>query len=88
MSEKKTTGGRLMKTGWNMNRHRDGFQGVTCRAITSRGSGNGVRVWILEVEEARRRGKMLSELLLPKPGGMCYRHNLAGPRGGPRASWI
>jgi hypothetical protein len=33
------------------------------------------------------RKKMVSELLLPKPGGMCYRHNLAGPEGGPRARW-
>jgi hypothetical protein len=27
--------------------------------------------------------KVVSELLLPKPGGMCYRHNLAKPEGGP-----
>jgi hypothetical protein len=33
------------------------------------------------------RKKMVSELLLPKPGGICYRHNLAGPEGGPRARW-
>jgi hypothetical protein len=26
---------------------------------------------------------MVSKLLLPKPGGMCYRHNLAGPEGRP-----
>jgi hypothetical protein len=31
------------------------------------------------------RKRMVSELLLPKPGGMCYRHNLAGPEGGPRS---
>jgi hypothetical protein len=31
----------------------------------------------LVVEEA-----MVLELSLPKPGGMCYRHNLAGPRDG------
>jgi hypothetical protein len=30
---------------------------------------------------------MVSELSLPKPGGMCYRHNLTGPRDGPRATW-
>jgi hypothetical protein len=38
-----------------------------------------------EIEEARRRKleKVVSELLLSKPGGMCYRHNLAGPEGGP-----
>jgi hypothetical protein len=37
-----------------MNRHRDGFQGVRCRVVTSRGSGSSARVRILEVEEARR----------------------------------
>jgi hypothetical protein len=37
--------------------------------------------------EAMERKKMVSELLLLKPGGMCYRHNLAGPEGGPRARW-
>jgi hypothetical protein len=36
-----------------MNRHRDGFQGVRCRVVTSRGSGSGMRIRILEVEEAR-----------------------------------
>jgi hypothetical protein len=41
-----------------------------------------VHVYILEVEEA-----MVSKLSLPKPGGLCYRHNLAGPRNGPRATW-
>jgi hypothetical protein len=43
----------------------------------------------LEIEEARRREleKVVSELLLPKPGGMCYRHNLAEPEGGPRTRW-
>jgi hypothetical protein len=63
MSEKKSTKGRLMKTEWNMNRHCDGFQGVRCRVVTSRGSGSGTRVWILEVEEARRwkEKKMVSE---------------------------
>jgi hypothetical protein len=30
---------------------------------------------------------MVSELSLPKPGGMCYRHNLTGPMDGPRATW-
>jgi hypothetical protein len=41
----------------------------------------------LEVEEVRRRKleKVVLELLLSKLGGMCYRHNLAGPEGGPRA---
>jgi hypothetical protein len=33
------------------------------------------------------RKKMVLESLLPKPGGMCYRHNLAEPEGGPRARW-
>jgi hypothetical protein len=37
-----------------MNRHRDGFQGVRCRVVTSRGSGSSTRVRILKVEEARR----------------------------------
>jgi hypothetical protein len=41
-----------------------------------------VRVQVLEVEEA-----MVLELSLPKPGGMCYCHNLTGPKDGPRATW-
>jgi hypothetical protein len=53
MSEKKTTGGRFIKTEWNMNRHHVGFQGVRCRVVTSCGSGSGTRVRILEDEEAR-----------------------------------
>jgi hypothetical protein len=38
----------------------------------------------LEVEEVRqqKQEKVVSELLLPKPEGMRYRHNLAGPEGG------
>jgi hypothetical protein len=36
---------------------------------------------------AVKRKRMVSELLLPKPGGKCYRHNLAGPEGGSRARW-
>jgi hypothetical protein len=36
-----------------MDRHRDSFQEVRCRVVTSRGSGSGARVQILEVEEAR-----------------------------------
>jgi hypothetical protein len=36
-----------------MNRHRDGFQEVRCRVVTSRGSGSGACVRILEDEEAR-----------------------------------
>jgi hypothetical protein len=46
-----------------------------------------MRVRILEVEEARRWKEMISELLLPKLGGMCYHYNLVGPEGGPRARW-
>jgi hypothetical protein len=71
MSENKSTRGRLIKIEWNMNRHHDGFQGVRCRVVTSRGSGSGTRVRILEDEEARqwKRKKMVSELLLPKLGG-------------------
>jgi hypothetical protein len=37
-----------------MNQRLDGFQGVRCRVVTSRGSGSSTRVRILEVEEARR----------------------------------
>jgi hypothetical protein len=36
-----------------MDRHRDGCQEVRYRVVTSRGSGSGTRVRILEVEEAR-----------------------------------
>jgi hypothetical protein len=63
MSEKKSTRGRLIKTKWNMNRHRDGFQGVRCRIVTSRGSGSDTRVRILEDEEVKleKKKKMISE---------------------------
>jgi hypothetical protein len=54
MSEKKSTRGRLIKTEWNKNRHHDGFQGIICRVVTSRGSGSSTLVRILEDEEARR----------------------------------
>jgi hypothetical protein len=37
-----------------MNWHRDNFQGVRCRVVTSYGSGSGTRVRILEDEEVRR----------------------------------
>jgi hypothetical protein len=40
------------------------------------------RAQVQEVEEA-----MVLELSLPKLGGMCYRHNLTGPKDGPRATW-
>jgi hypothetical protein len=72
-----------------MNRHRDGLQGVKCRVVTSRGSGSGTRVRILEVEEARRwkEKKWFWNNYCRNQGGMCYRHNLAGPEGGPRARW-
>lgn len=30
---------------------------------------------------------MILELLLPKPGGMCYRHILTRPGGGSRLRW-
>jgi hypothetical protein len=33
----------------------------------------------VEVEGSRQlKRELISELLLPKPGGMCYRHNLDG----------
>jgi hypothetical protein len=35
----------------------------------------------------RKLEKVVSELLLPKLGGMCYRHNLAEPEGGPQTRW-
>jgi hypothetical protein len=72
-----------------MNRHRDGLQGVKCRVVTSRGSGSGTRVRILEVEEARRwkEKKWFWNNYCRNQGGMCYRHNLARPEGGPRARW-
>jgi hypothetical protein len=71
-----------------MNRHHDSFQGVRCRVVTSHGSGSSTRVRILEVEEARRwKEKNGFGIIIPKPGGMCYRHNLAGSEGGPRARW-
>jgi hypothetical protein len=85
MSEKKSTRGRLIKTEWNMNWHRESFQGVRCRVVTSRGSGSGMRVWILEDEEARqwKRKKCFWNNYCRNQGGMCYHHNLAGPEGGP-----
>jgi hypothetical protein len=53
-----------------MNRHRDGFQGVRCRVVTSRGNGSGARVRIFgsRIGEAMKRKKMVLESLLPKPG--------------------
>jgi hypothetical protein len=41
------------------------------------------RAQVQEVEEA-----MVSELSLPKPVGMCYRHNLTWSMDGPRATWV
>jgi hypothetical protein len=35
----------------------------------------------------RKLEEVVSELLLSKPRGMCYCHNLAGPEGGLRARW-
>jgi hypothetical protein len=52
--KRKLPGAGLQKMEWNMNRHRDGFQGVRCRVVTSCGSGSGTGVQILEDEEARR----------------------------------
>jgi hypothetical protein len=37
-----------------MNRHRDSFQRVRCRVVTSRGSGSGARIRISEDQEVRR----------------------------------
>jgi hypothetical protein len=54
-----------------MNRHRDGFQRVGYREVTTHINESGTRVQTLEIEEARQRKleKVVSELLLPKPGG-------------------
>ena len=54
-----------------MDRHRDGFQGVEYRKVTSDVNEGDVCIQSLEIEGARRRKqeKMVSELLLPKPGG-------------------
>jgi hypothetical protein len=41
-----------------------------------------VCVQVLEVEKV-----IVLELSLPKPGGMCYRHNLTGPEDGLRTTW-
>jgi hypothetical protein len=70
-------------------RHREDFQEVRCRVVTSRGSGSGTHVRILEVEEARRwkLKKWFWNYYCRNQGGMCYRHNLAGLEGGPRARW-
>jgi hypothetical protein len=46
-----------------------------------------LRLHILGVYGSAQGMAMVSELSLPKPGGMCYRHNLTGPRDGPRATW-
>jgi hypothetical protein len=61
--KRKLLGGRLIKIEWNMNQLRDDFQGVRCRVVTSCGSRSGMRVRILEDEEAGRwkRKKMVSE---------------------------
>jgi hypothetical protein len=54
MSEKEIYQGKLIKAGVEYESARDGFQGVRCRVVTFYGSGSGMRVRILEVEEARR----------------------------------
>jgi hypothetical protein len=33
-----------------------------------------------------RRGNGFG-IIIAKPGGVCYRHNLTGPEDGPRATW-
>jgi hypothetical protein len=49
-----------------MNQHRDGFQRVRYREVTTRINESGT-----EIEEARqwKSKKVISELLLLKPGG-------------------
>jgi hypothetical protein len=36
---------------------------------------------------SEEKKRMVSESLLPKPRGMCYRHILVGLEGGPRTRW-
>jgi hypothetical protein len=53
-----------------MDRHCDGFQGVRYQKVTSRINEGSVRVQT-QIEEVRRQKleKVVSELLLLKPGG-------------------
>jgi hypothetical protein len=37
--------------------------------------------------EAIKKKKWFWNTYCRNQGGMCYRHNLAGPEGGPRARW-
>jgi hypothetical protein len=78
-----------IEAGGDMNRHRDGFQRVGYREVTTciNESGTRVQTWRSKRRGNRNQRKVVSELLLLKPGGMCYRHNLAKPEGGPRTRW-
>jgi hypothetical protein len=72
-----------------MNRNCDGFQGVRCRVVTSRGSGSGMRVgfWKSKRRGNGKRKKWFRNNYCRNQGGICYCHNLAGPEGGLRARW-
>jgi hypothetical protein len=71
-----------------MNRRCDDFQEVGYQKVTSRVNESGMCVQTRRSKRLRQKlEKVVSELLLPKPGGICYRHNLAEPEGGPRTRW-
>jgi hypothetical protein len=69
-----------------MNRHRDGFQRVGYREVTTRINESGTCV---QTRRSKRRGnenqrRWFRNYYCRNQGGMCYRHNLAKPEGGPR----
>jgi hypothetical protein len=66
-----------------VDQHHNSFQGVGYRKVTSGVNKGGMRVQTWRSKRRQKLEKVVSELLLPKPGGMCYHHNLAGPEGGP-----
>jgi hypothetical protein len=72
-----------------MNRCCDGFQGVGYRKVTSRVNEGGMCV---QTRRSKRRGdgnqrRWFQNYYCRNQGGMCYRHNLAEPEGGPRTRW-
>jgi hypothetical protein len=57
--------------------------GLGSRRATSNGIGSGMCVH--KSEKSKRQ--WLRNYQCQNQGGMCYRHNLTGPKDGPRVSW-
>jgi hypothetical protein len=68
-----------------MNQHRDSFKRVGYREVTTCINESGTRV---QTQRSKRRGngnqrRWFQNYYCRNQGGMCYRHNLAKPEGGP-----